>query len=55
MELPELSIILLNLAIVLIAYLSIYPKLAGNSFNKVSFYDIFTTGFSYTHRGGLCL
>lgn len=46
MDSPELSIIFLNLVIVLVAYLSIYPKLAGNNFNKISFYDIFTTGFS---------
>ncbi|GAA6206113.1 MULTISPECIES: hypothetical protein [Thalassotalea] len=43
---PELSIIVLNLFIILVAYISIYPKLAGNSFNKISFYDIFASGFS---------
>ena len=46
MDSPELAIILLNLIIVLVAYLSIYPKLAGNSFNKISFYDIFASGFA---------
>ncbi|WP_028774438.1 hypothetical protein [Shewanella waksmanii] len=46
MDSPELSIIFLNLVIVLVAYLSIYPKLAGNNFNKISFYDIFISGFS---------
>jgi hypothetical protein len=43
---PELSVLLLNLTIILVAYLSIYPKLAGNSFNKISVYDLFTSGFS---------
>ncbi|MBU2892856.1 hypothetical protein KO495_05905 [Colwellia sp. D2M02] len=46
MDSPELSILLLNLVIVLVAYLSVYPKLAGNSFNKISFYDMFTSGFA---------
>lgn len=46
MDSPELSIILLNLVIILVAYLSIYPKLSGNSLNKISFYDIFASGFA---------
>lgn len=44
---PEFAIILLNLMIILVAYLSIYPKLAGSNFNKISFYDLFTSGFSF--------
>lgn len=46
MGLPEFSIILLNLVIVLVAYLSVYPKLAGNSFSKIAFYDTFVSGFA---------
>jgi hypothetical protein len=46
MGFPELQIIVLNLIIVLVAYLSIYPKLAGSNFNKISIYDVFTSGFS---------
>jgi hypothetical protein len=46
MDFPELQIIVLNLIIVLVAYLSIYPKLAGSNFNKISIYDVFTSGFS---------
>jgi len=46
MDSPELSILLLNLIIILVAYLSIYPKVAGNSFNKISFYDCFASGFA---------
>jgi len=38
MDSPELPILALNLTIILVAYLSIYPKLAGNNFNKISFY-----------------
>jgi hypothetical protein len=46
MENSEFAIIILNLIIVLVAYLSIYPKLAGSSFNKISFYDIFASGLA---------
>nr|WP_315481979.1 hypothetical protein [uncultured Undibacterium sp.] len=42
----ELSIILLNIAIILVAYLSVYPTLAGNNFNKIAFYDIFTSAIT---------
>jgi hypothetical protein len=42
----ELSILALNLIIILLAYLSIYPKLAGNSVNKIAFYDALTSGFA---------
>jgi len=41
---PELLVIFLNVSIVLVAYLSVYPKLAGNSFKKISFYDLFMSG-----------
>ncbi len=41
---PELAIILLNVLIVLLAYLSVYPTLAGNDFNKIALLDIVTTG-----------
>ncbi|HIO92767.1 MAG TPA: hypothetical protein EYG68_07985 [Leucothrix mucor] len=41
----EWIIIGLNLVVVLVAYLSIYPKLAGKDFNKISFYDLFVSGF----------
>lgn len=46
MDSAELPIILLNFIIILVAYLSIYPKLAGNNFNKISFYDLFTSAFA---------
>ena len=46
MDSPEPPILALNLIIILVAYLSIYPKLAGNSINKISFYDLFTSGFA---------
>lgn len=47
MDSPEFAIILLNLFIILVAYFSIYPKLAGNNFNKISFYDLFASGFAF--------
>ncbi|GHE89076.1 hypothetical protein [Thalassotalea profundi] len=46
MSSPELSVIILNFCIVLVAYFSIYPKLAGSSFEKISFYDVFASGFA---------
>ncbi|GAA5131516.1 hypothetical protein [Thalassotalea piscium] len=42
----EFFIVALNLIIVFVAYLSVYPKLAGNSFNRISFYDIFASGLA---------
>lgn len=41
----ELAIILLNVIVILFAYVAIYPKVAGNSFNKIAFYDLFVFGF----------
>ena len=45
MENGELMIIGLNVVVILVAYLSIYPKLAGQNINKISFYDLFVSGF----------
>ncbi|MCP4986190.1 MAG: hypothetical protein GY928_09025 [Colwellia sp.] len=42
----ELTIVLLNLIIVVIAYISVYPKLAGNNINKVALYDCAASGFA---------
>ena len=46
MDTQELSIILLNLIIILVAYLSIYPKVAGNNANKIAFYDMLASCFA---------
>lgn len=43
---PELTIILLNLVIALLAYLSVYPTLAGNDFNKIALFDIGTSSIA---------
>jgi len=40
----EFLVIALNVSIILVAYLSVYPKLAENSFNRISFYDILASG-----------
>lgn len=40
MNIPELTIIFLNIIIVLIAYLFVYPKVAGSNGNKVAFNDV---------------
>lgn len=37
---PELAVILLNLVIIAVAYGSVYPKLAGNSFQRISICDM---------------
>jgi hypothetical protein len=42
----ELLIILLNFAIIIVAYFSVYPRIAGNSFNKISLYDTLASGFA---------
>ncbi|KZN32573.1 hypothetical protein N474_18405 [Pseudoalteromonas luteoviolacea CPMOR-2] len=43
---PELSIIILNAAILLIAYFIIYPKYAGNDFRKISVQDFIASMIS---------
>jgi hypothetical protein len=43
---PELAILLLNLIIILVAYFSIYPKVAGSDLTKISICDLFTSGFA---------
>ncbi len=45
MGMAELLIIGLVLAVVALGYLSIYPKLAGNNFNKISLCDIASSSF----------
>lgn len=40
MQSPELAVILLNVVILCVVYLSIYPKLAGYNINKVAWLDI---------------
>ncbi|GIU20235.1 MULTISPECIES: hypothetical protein [unclassified Shewanella] len=45
MGMAELSIIGLVLAVVVLGYFSIYPKLAGNDFNKISLCDIASSSF----------
>jgi hypothetical protein len=44
----ELSIVLLNAVIIVIAYLWVYPKLAGKDINKVALYDCVTSGLALT-------
>ena len=48
---PELSIILLNVVIALLAYLSVYPTLAKNDFNKIALYDFGTSSIALTIVG----
>lgn len=40
---PELAVIALNTALALVAYLSVYPTLAGNNIHKIALYDLLTS------------
>jgi len=42
----ELSIILLNAVIIILAYAWVYPKLAGKSINKIAALDCVTSGLA---------
>ncbi len=42
----ELSIVLLNAVIIVIAYLWVYPKLAGKNINKVGLFDCIASGLA---------
>ncbi len=42
----EFSIILVNAVIILIAYVSVYPKLAGKNLNKVALFDCVASGLA---------
>ena len=42
----EALIITLNLVIVLASYFLLYPKVAGNNFNRIAFFDILSSGFA---------
>ena len=42
----ELTIILLNMGIIVIAYVSVYPKLAGKNLNKVALFDCVASGLA---------
>ena len=43
---PELAVLALNLAVIVVAYFSFYPKLAGGDINKIGFFDLITSGFA---------
>ncbi|MBU2893487.1 hypothetical protein KO495_09175 [Colwellia sp. D2M02] len=42
----ELPIIVLNLVIILLAYLWFYPTSVGNNINKIAWYDCFVSGLA---------
>jgi hypothetical protein len=42
----ELPIILLNIIIILLAYLWFYPKTVGSDLNKIALYDFFVSGLA---------
>ncbi|MBQ4814382.1 hypothetical protein A7985_24525 [Pseudoalteromonas luteoviolacea] len=50
---PELNIIILNAAILLIAYFLIYPKYAGNDFRKISLQDFIASVVSLSIVGSV--
>ena len=42
----EFTIILLNAVIIIIAYVSVYPKLAGKNLNRVALFDCLASGLA---------
>lgn len=42
----ELSILLLNAVIIILAYTAVYPKIAGKDINKVAIFDCVTTSIA---------
>jgi hypothetical protein len=42
----ELPIILLNVVIIILAYLVFYPKQAMTDINKIAYYDLFMSGLA---------
>ena len=50
---PELLIITLNITIILIAYLLVYPKVAGSDGNKVASNDIIASCLSLLVAGSI--
>ncbi|MCF2860358.1 hypothetical protein L1286_23045 [Pseudoalteromonas sp. SMS1] len=50
---PELNIIILNAAILLLAYFVIYPKYAGNDFRKISIQDFIASMVSLSIVGSV--
>ena len=42
----EFSIMLLNAVIIILAYFIVYPKVAGQSLNKVALFDCITTSLA---------
>jgi len=43
----ELSIILLNSVIIVMAYTWVYPKIAGKNINKVALFDCVASGLAF--------
>lgn len=50
---PESSILMINLVIILTAYLWVYPRWAGLDLKKVAFNDVFATGLALFIAGYL--
>ncbi|MCG7533330.1 hypothetical protein MHM98_18540 [Psychrobium sp. MM17-31] len=40
---PEQTVLMLNVIVVLLGYLVIYPRVAGNNFNKITGHDLIAT------------
>jgi hypothetical protein len=50
---PELVIIALNTALILIAYLYVYPKRAGSDANKIANHDLVASSLSIFIAGSM--
>ena len=40
MQSPEQTVLLLNVIVIFLAYFVIYPRMAGNDFNKIATHDV---------------
>ncbi|QYJ75338.1 MULTISPECIES: hypothetical protein [Shewanella] len=43
---PELAVVLLNLAIIVLAYGLVYPRVAGSDFQRISICDLGASGLA---------
>jgi len=53
MQSPEQTVLLLNAIVIFIAYAFIYPRVAGNNFNKITGHDVVASSIVLITSGSL--
>jgi hypothetical protein len=53
MQSPEQSVLLLNAIVIFMAYIIIYPRVAGNNFNKIAGHDLIASAIVLITAGSL--